>query len=136
MILNGTSPCNITKQFLYEIGAWVRQIEFFSQEIFHMKNRLSEVIDHVQDREQLALAEHYQNQFIIKDDLFDHMKHELRSHSLRCKEGKSTDLKSLAPEIVKAQNNFREQVKFMEEELMVLNRDYNTYLSNIASSRN
>lgn len=133
MILNNTNSCNGTKQFLYEIGTWMRQIEFIAQEITHMKNRLSEVIDQMQNLDQLALAEHFQNQFIIKDDLFDHMNHELRGHAARCKESKKTELKCLTPEIIKAQHKFREQVELIEEDLNILKRDYNTYLSSLSS---
>ena len=55
-------------QFNYEIKTWARLLDFFKQENTFLKNRLAEVVDYRADKEFLALAEQFQNKFIIKDE--------------------------------------------------------------------
>ncbi len=122
-------PGSKASQCLYEISAWIRLIEFLNQENAHMKNRLSEVIDRIQDSEQLAIAEHFQNQFIIKDDVYDHMLHDLNNqsakwHHLTAGHSTTSDLK-------KNHKNIRHQMESIEREHALIMRDYNTYLASL-----
>lgn len=99
-----------------------------------MKNRLSEVIDKILDKEQLALAEHYQNQFIIKDDLFEHIKYELRMQSSKWNElpKRDTEEREPYPELFRIQKLFDEQMECIKRDHTVLKKDYETYLSSLA----
>jgi len=58
-----------TQQYIFENSSWIRLIEYLRQENTHMKNRLSEIIDQITNKESLGLAEQYQNRFLTKDDL-------------------------------------------------------------------
>ena len=63
-------------QFHHEIKTWVRLLDFFKQENTFLKNRLAEVVDYRADKEFLALAEQFQNKFIIKDEHIDELRHD------------------------------------------------------------
>ena len=58
----------INDQLKHELMSWLRLIEFYRQENALLKYRLSELVDDSEDKKFLQLAEHYQNEFLLKDD--------------------------------------------------------------------
>ena len=134
MIVKNTMISSKIEQYHFENGTWLRLIEFLKQENTYMKNHLSDMMDHVQGRESLALAEHFQNQFIVKDDVYDHMINELRKHSLKMREGKSEGLNP-APvvndELQKNHSHMKEQLSKIQQDHLVLSADYNTYMTSL-----
>ena len=116
-------------QVLYELSAWIRLIEFLTQENTHMKNRLSVVIEGIQNREQLALAEHFQNQLIVQDDVYDHMLHELNKQVVKWQQ--PTICPAILNELKKNYLNLSRQIESLEREQLTIRKDYNTYLSSI-----
>ncbi len=120
-----------TSQSLFENATWNRIIEFLSQENTFMKNRLSEVIDQIHDRDDLALAEHYQNQFIIKDDLFDHMLHNLNEESEKWSNPTFISTEENIHLLQKTHDHLRDQMEFIEKDVAMIRKDYNIYLSKI-----
>ena len=67
-------------QYMFETSSWIRLMDFLHQENAYLKTRLSEVMDDITNNQNLALAEHFQNQFLVKDDAYDHMKNDLQRH--------------------------------------------------------
>jgi hypothetical protein len=132
MITQDLKDSSTLTQFQFEVHSWIRLIEFLNQETTYFKNRLSEVIDQIEGRENLALAEHFQNQFIIKDDIYDHIIHDLKNQSYIWKEVKSFHSKEVQENLNKTQKNLREQIEFIERNHAVLSKDYNTYLSSLS----
>jgi hypothetical protein len=128
MIANHTLQ-NQSGQVLYEISSWIRLIEFLTQENAHMKNRLSVVIESIQNRDQLALAEHFQNQFIVKDDVYDHILHELNKQAAKWQQ--PTICPALLTDLKKNQTNLGRQIESLEREQLVIRKDYNTYLTSL-----
>lgn len=132
MIIQDLKDSSTLDQFQFELHSWIRLIEFLNLENSFLKNRLSEVIDQIKDRENLALAEHFQNQFIVKDDVYDHIIHDLKKQSYKWKEVKSITSKEQQEELAKIQKNLRDQLDFIERDHAVLAKDYNTYLSSLS----
>jgi len=128
MITKDLKDSSTLNQFQFEVHAWIRLIEFLIQENTYFKNRLSEVIDQIKDRENLALAEHFQNQFIVKDDVYDHIMHDLKKQSYKWKEIKSFSSKDLYEDLNKTRKNLSDQIAFIERDHALLTKDYNTYL--------
>lgn len=125
-----------TGQYLFENATWTRIIEFLSQENTIMKNRLSEVIDQIRDRDDLAMAEHYQNQFIIKDDLFDHMLHDLHEESEKWGNSKLTANEVTLRELQYTHDHLRDQMEFIERDIAMIRKDYNSYLCKVIHAFN
>lgn len=128
MITHDLKESSTLNQFQFEVQSWIRLIEFLNQETTYLKNRLSEVIDQIKDRENLALAEHFQNQFIVKDDVYDHIMHDLKKQSYKWKEIKSFNSKDAQEDLKKTRKNLSDQIEFIERDHAVLTKDYNTYL--------
>ena len=134
MIIQELKESSNLTQFRYEVEAWIRVVEFLNTENTYSKTRLSEVIDKIQDKENLALAEHFQNQYIIKDDVYDHILHSLKQQLQKWKEFHSMRTKEGSQELIKIQKQLRDQIEFVEKDHMVISKDFNTYL--IAMSLN
>jgi len=128
MIIQDLKDSSTLTQFQFEVHSWIRLIEFLNQETTYLKNRLSEVIDQIRDRENLAIAEHFQNQFIVKDDIYDHIMHDLKIQSYKWKEIQSFSSKDLHEDLKKIRKNLSDQIEFIERDHAVLTKDYNTYL--------
>ncbi|MFM1961880.1 MAG: hypothetical protein RLZZ172_725 [Bacteroidota bacterium] len=118
-----------SSQYIYEITAWIRLIEFFNQENIHMKNRLSVVIEGIYNKEHVAMAEHFQNQFIVKDDVYDHMLHDLNKQVTKWQQ--NTICPPILNDLKKSHANLCRQIESLEKEQAVTRKDYNTYLSSL-----
>lgn len=118
-----------TQQYIFENSSWIRLIEYLHQENTHMKNRLSEIIDQIKNKESLGMAEQYQNRFLTKDDLYDHMLHVLTGQAIKWKELKSKPSTAISTEIKRTHKKIREQMEFIEHDHALIKQDYNTYLS-------
>jgi len=124
------SPVKISKteQFHHEHKTWTRLLEFFKQENYFMKTRLSEVVDHSTDRDFLALAEQFQNRFLLKDEYIDELRHDIN---------KQDQLLSITTEILpghkllKTQEKLRNEMEYFEKDFNALKNEFNKYLSAI-----
>ena len=128
MIIQELKDSSNLTQFRFEIEAWIRLIEFLNTENTYYKTRLSQVIDQIQDKENLAMAEHFQNQYIIKDDVYDHFLFSLKEHLQKWKEVQLMKTKEANEEFIKTQKNLRTRIEFVEKDQMLISKDFNTYL--------
>ena len=121
-----TAKISIPEQFQYENKAWSRLLEFFRQENTFLKNRLAEVVDHKGDKEFLLLAEHFQNKFIINDELIDELRHDINAHLqlLAKREGLAADAA-----IIKKQVKLRNEMEYLERDFAKLKNEFNKYLA-------
>lgn len=115
-------------QYIFETSSWIRLIDFLHQENAFLKTRLSEVMDDITNRQNLALAEHFQNQFLVKDDVYDHMKNDLQRHVDKWNQQSTSDESNAIQLLKKIHARLKEQIDYIEREHTVLRKDYNTYL--------
>ncbi len=124
----------ITKieHFNYEHTMWLRQLDFLKQENAYLKTRLAEVLDYTtDDKEFLAYAEHFQNQFIIKDEFIDELKHDI-NHMSRLYETKSEGLKKDAEKKLESrQTKLRNEMEYFEKDFINLKNEFNKYVVSI-----
>jgi len=117
--------------FKHESLEWVRSLEFFKQENNYLKTRLSEVVDKTTNKYYLAEAEHFQNQFIIKDEFIDELKHdvnELNRHIINQSvlvNGKNAEIEE---KYRLQQDNLREQMLYLEKDFTTLRNEFQKYL--------
>ncbi|MBP7931300.1 MAG: hypothetical protein KAZ11_01550 [Chitinophagaceae bacterium] len=132
MITEDLKNRSTIKQFQFELHSWIRLVEFLNQENTFLKTRLSEVIDQIKDKESLALAEHFQNQFIVKDDIYDHIIHDLKKQLHKWTEIKLISSKEISEDLAKTQKNQRDQIEFIDRDHALITKDYNTYLASLS----
>ena len=121
---------NKTDQVLQECMAWERLLDFFKQENSHLKIRLSEVLDNKTDKDFLALAEHFQNQFILKDEFVDEMSHDVREqeHNLLILADKKATIEE---RLIKKQQKIRNEMEFLEKDFNRIKNEFNKYLVSV-----
>lgn len=122
------APVKISKpdQFHHENKTWGRLLEFFKQENIFLKNRLSEVVDHSTDKEFLALAEQFQNKFIIKDEIIDELRHDINLQSVDLINNNDSLVDS---KLIKRQEKLRNEMEYFEKDFIQLKNEFNKYLS-------
>jgi len=64
----------------FEHKQWLNESNFWRDEIKTYKNRLGEVVNRWTDKEVLAQAEHFQNQFILHNEKLDQIIHDINKH--------------------------------------------------------
>ena len=113
-------------QFNYENRSWIRLLEFFKQENTMLKNRLAEVVDQKADRDFLALAEQFQNKFIVKDEFIDELRHDINKQmeEIVVNPDRLTDQK-----LLKNHQKLRNEMVYFEKEFTSLRNEFNKYLS-------
>lgn len=121
---------NKINQVLQECMAWERLLDFFKQENSYLKTRLSEVLDNKTDKDFLALAEHFQNQFILKDEFVDEMLHDVREQEKNLHilaEKKAT----IEERLIKKQQKIRNEMEFLEKDFNRMKNEFNKYLVSV-----
>lgn len=115
-----------TGQFQHENKTWSRLLEFFKQENTFFKNRLAEVVDQNMDKAFLALAEQFQNKFIIKDEYIDELRHDIstQGNNLMMEDKTLVDDK-----LIKRQEKLRNEMEYFEKDFIQLKNEFNKYLS-------
>jgi hypothetical protein len=107
-------------------------LEFFKQENAHLKDRLTQVVDKTSDKEFLAQAEHFQNQFIIKDEFIDELKHDVNEQARMIKDYTRKGLNGIDIGLelfASVQEKLREQMLYLEKDFSALRNEFNSYLS-------
>ena len=126
VVSNGSS---ILEQYHHENMMWLRSLDFFKQENSYLKNRLAEVVDCNSDKSFLALAEHFQNQFIIKDEFMDELKHDVHAQERKISEIYLRKEMRRSDAFTDTQQKLREQMDYLEKDFTGLRNEFNHYLT-------
>lgn len=126
-----TMAREINSHYVFENKSWIRLIEFLIQENAIMKTRLSEVMDQIHDRESLSIAEHFQDKFITKDDVFEHLINDLKIESKKWEQYKRNDPSIFLNELSVTHKMLRLDIERLEQALDILKKDYNTFLASL-----
>ena len=121
---------NKTDQVLQECMAWERLLDFFKQENSYLKTRLSEVLDNKTDKDFLALAELFQNQFILKDEFVFEMLDDVKE------QGKNLNIladkkATIEEHLIKKQKKIRNEMEFLEKDFNRIKNEFNKYLVSV-----
>ena len=122
------APVKLSKcdQFHHENKTWVRMLDFFKQENSFLKTRLSEVLDDSTDKNFLALAEQFQNKFILKDEYIDELRHDINNQEVSIN---NTAENAVDIKLTKRQEKLRNEMEYFEKDFNMLRNDFNKYVS-------
>ena len=116
-----------TEQFLHENITWKRLLDFFIQENSFLKTRLSEVVDKETDKSLIAEAEHFQTEFILKDEYVHDIEHDIKEQEKNLK-ASLTQKTSPDYKTCKKQDKLRNEMTYLEKEFSHLKTQFNKYL--------
>ena len=121
------TPVKLSKpdQFHHENKTWRRLLDFFKQENSFLKTRLSEVLDKSTDKNFLALAEQFQNKFILKDEYIDELQHDINKHEMNLKD---TAENAVYIKLTKQQEKLRNEMEYFEKDFNNLKNEFNKYV--------
>ena len=119
------------EQFYHENKTWERAIDFYKQENSYLKTRLSEVVDQQIDTGFLALAEHFQNQFILKDEFIRELQQGIHSQQTVLKNGFINEGPKIDNHTIKSQEKLRNEIEYLEKDFARLRNEFNKYLAKI-----
>jgi hypothetical protein len=118
-----------SEQFYYENRAWVRSLDFYKLENTFLKTRLSEVVDQRIGKEFLPLAEHFQNEFIIKDEFIQELIHDSNHQQRQLEDGLIHDKELPDNKTIKKQDKLRNEIEYLEKDFARLRNEFNKYLA-------
>ena len=105
-------------------------LDFFIQENSFLKTRLSEVVDRETDKTFIANAEHFQNEFILKDEYFHDIERDIKEQEknlqLALVQKRLPDYKTC-----KKQEKLRNEIANLEKEFSNIKTQFNKYLLSI-----
>ncbi|MCB0637181.1 MAG: hypothetical protein KDC54_11215 [Lewinella sp.] len=64
----------------FEHSLWVRQLDFYKDEVGIFENRLEQLVQRWDKHEVLAQLERFQNQFIREKEVIDILRHDINAH--------------------------------------------------------
>ena len=109
-------------QIKYEYTSWQRILEFFRQENALLKYRLSDLVDHNEQRHFLSIAEYFQNELLLKDEALNQL---IKSVSeLNAELNKITD-KDIPDELLSRQEKLRNDILQFEKKFLDLSNKFN-----------
>ena len=120
-----------SEQFQHENQTWGRLLDFFKQENNVLKTRLSVVVDQKTGKDFLALAEHFQNRFIIKDEFIDELNHDINAQERMLKEHIINGVTVMNEKLMKRQDKLRNEMEYLEKDFAKLKNEFNKYLSTV-----
>lgn len=120
-----------SEQFRHENKTWERLLEFFKQENAVLKNRLSEVVDRKTDKDFLALAEQFQNLFIVKDEFIDELRHDVHEQQDHLNKRLISTSSEKDIKIVKKQEKLRNEMEYLEKDFARVKNEFNKYLASV-----
>ncbi len=123
-----TSFLSTIEQFHHENQAWLRSLDFYRQENAYLKNRLSDALDHSTGGEFLAMAEQFQNQFLLKDEFINELLADIQHQEKILKESFIKEEVMLDKQSVKRQAKFRNEMENLEKSFISLKIDFNKWL--------
>jgi hypothetical protein len=110
-------------QLDHEYKAWERSLEFFRQENTLLKYRLSELVDNIEENKFLQMAEYFQNELLIKDEMLNKLTKSLQEFS-----GKMNNIKNQnerPKELPCKLDTLRNDILQLEKSFLVLAKDFN-----------
>jgi seryl-tRNA synthetase len=116
------------QQYQHESNTWERLLDFFRQENAFLKNRLSEVLDSREDRDFLSTAEHFQNEFLLKDDYLNELRKDIKEQQRQIKLSIQTG-EEINGKLLKKHEKLRNEIRYFEKGFSDLKNEFNTSLS-------
>lgn len=119
------------EQYHHENKTWERSLDFYKQENSYLKTRLAEVVDRITDHNSLALAEHFQNQYIVKDEFIQELLHDVHAQQELMKAGYLNKMEEPETRIIKKQEKLRNEIEYLEKDFARLRNEFNKYLATV-----
>lgn len=108
---------------------WIKEIEFYKDEFNVFTKRLEEIVRKNTDRNVMAEAEHFQNQFIIQQNNIDEIKHSVTRHSSKVAADSKEHAGRIKTLLVIEHEDLQNRMAVLEKSIRDIRNDFNKFLS-------
>ena len=113
----------------FEHIVWIKELEFYKNELKVFNKRLTEVSDRYTSTEVLARLEQFQNKFIVQNEVADILRHDLKSHENELMEIAKDSPVALDHKVLKDHPDMRERMESFVIIYRQLRDEFLEYLS-------
>lgn len=113
----------------FEHKQWRRELFFWEDELRSFKNRLDELVKRWTDNNMLAQLEHYQNQFIIQENVINDLQDEIHIHEINIANHSKNGKDVLEIEFVQKHIEFRNHMETQRTIYNNLKQEFYRFLS-------
>ena len=117
--------------FHNELSDWKKLLLFFKDEIRIFNHRLADVLDRNSKVEILAQVEQFQNQFILQNEQFDILRHEVHLIEAGVEKNLLLQGKSFSEQALKDQHLLRERIFQAERIFLETKHEFYRFLSKV-----
>lgn len=108
---------------------WLRELEFYKEELGILITRLEEVVSKNTDKEVLAQVEHFQNKFIMLREQLDILKHDVNQRNEEVTELAKTRPEHIHERFGTTSDKLLERVKDFARSIADIRFEFNSFLS-------
>lgn len=113
----------------FEHKLWRRELLFWKDEIKSFKNRLKEFTQRWTDKEMLAQLEHFQNQFMLQEDVLNKYQNHINVHETVIANSSKKGKDILDITLVKKHEDFRNKMEVQRKIYGDLKNDFFKFLA-------
>lgn len=110
------------EQCRYEVGAWLRTLDYIQQENIYMKNLIAATIKTKNNPEILDRVEYYLNTFLNKEAVVAFLRKDIKQFA---------DMSNGNGLLIQRQRDLRKDMERMEKEFSHLKTEFNSYMQDI-----
>jgi hypothetical protein len=108
---------------------WLKRLDFYTDEITIMKNRIAEIAAKNTSHEILAQVEHFQNSMIIQKNNIDELRHSVKDHENYLENRVEENPVSADKRMVNDHPKMRESMNSFETNFNAIRHELNQFLA-------
>src|SRR6476469_9647157 len=110
-----------------EAEEWDRLLNFLKQENVFCKSRLADIVASIDDEDELAKAEKFNDEFISEDEIIGFLETELKKQRRSLDRNKHYD-EEILTQLTRQQKKLRMDIRRAEEIIIITKRDFSDFI--------
>ena len=113
-----------------ETEEWDRLLNFLKQENVFCKSRLADIVASIDDEDELAKAEKFNDEFISEDEIIGFLETELKKQRRSLDRNKHYD-EEILTQLTRQQKKLRMDIRRAEEIIIITKRDFSDFIAEL-----
>ena len=113
-----------------ESEEWDRLLSFLKQENVFSKSRLADIVASIDDEDELAKAEKFNDEFISEDEIIGFLEAELKKQRRSLERNKHYD-EEILRQLTRQQKKLRVDIRRAEEIIIITKRDFSDFIAEL-----
>ena len=113
----------------FEHESWMRELDFWKDEIESFQNRLNEMVMRFSDKDIYASIEKFQNQIVIHEEKLNGIRNRIQMHEANIADHYKKELDSMNQELVKKHLEIRERMEDQRDMMSEMKKNLFAFLT-------